>query len=91
MVATTKSWPVLSAEVTPVEGFYVRSNFKLPELSAASHRVAVDGNVERQLQLGLDDLRALGTRTVTIRLTRGTWKYYCEPHESVMFGRFTVR
>lgn len=31
-----------------------------------------------------------GTRTVTVRLTKGTWKYYCAPHESGMFGRFRV-
>src|SRR4051812_27112766 len=54
----------LSAEVTALDGFYIRSNFKLPELSARSHRIAVDGNVEHQLQLSLDDLRALGTKTL---------------------------
>jgi plastocyanin len=45
------------------------------------------GHVERELT----DVSEVGTKTVTIKLTRGTWKYYCEPHESVMFGRFTVR
>jgi plastocyanin len=32
-----------------------------------------------------------GSRTVTVRLTRGRWEYYCEPHESSMEGHFTVR
>jgi sulfite oxidase len=54
----------LGPEVTPLEGFYVRSNFKVPELSASAHRVAVAGNVERPLELSLDDLRKLGTRTL---------------------------
>jgi plastocyanin len=31
-----------------------------------------------------------GTRTVTIKLTRGAWRFYCEPHASMMFGRFAV-
>ena len=31
-----------------------------------------------------------GSRTVTVRLTRGRWEYYCEPHESSMEGHFTV-
>ena len=31
-----------------------------------------------------------GTRTITVRLTRGRWEYYCEPHESSMKGHFTV-
>ena len=39
----------------------------------------------------LSDVSDVGTKTVVIRLTRGTWKYYCEPHESMMFGTFTVR
>src|SRR3954471_11803011 len=54
----------LAPEITPTDGFYVRSNFKVPQLSAATHRVAVAGNVERPLDLGLDDLRRLGTRTI---------------------------
>jgi len=31
-----------------------------------------------------------GSRTITVRLTRGRWEYYCEPHESSMEGHFTV-
>lgn len=45
------------------------------------------GHFERELT----DVSDVGTRAVTIRLTRGTWKYYCEPHESMMFGSFAVR
>ncbi|HEY3107816.1 MAG TPA: sulfite oxidase [Chloroflexota bacterium] len=54
----------LEPEVMPTEGFYVRSNFAVPKLSAADHRVAVAGNVERPLELSLDDLRRLGTKTL---------------------------
>jgi Copper binding proteins, plastocyanin/azurin family len=32
----------------------------------------------------------IGTKTVTIRLRRGTYKYYCAPHESSMHGSFRV-
>jgi hypothetical protein len=31
-----------------------------------------------------------GTKTVTIRLRAGRYKFYCEPHESSMFGFFRV-
>src|SRR5215475_11383221 len=31
-----------------------------------------------------------GTKTVTITLKRGTYKYYCVPHESTMHGSFKV-
>jgi len=33
----------------------------------------------------------VGTKKVTVTLTRGKWKYYCTPHESIMFGFFTVK
>jgi DMSO/TMAO reductase YedYZ molybdopterin-dependent catalytic subunit len=55
----------LEAEVTPMPGFYVRSNFAVPELDAGDHRLGVEGAVSRPLSLSLDELRALGTRTVT--------------------------
>jgi plastocyanin len=32
-----------------------------------------------------------GTKTVTVKLKRGKWKYYCSVHESTMFGFFTVK
>ena len=31
-----------------------------------------------------------GTKTVTLRLKAGKYKYYCPNHESQMFGHFTV-
>ena len=31
-----------------------------------------------------------GTKKVLVALTKGKWKYYCTPHESIMFGFFTV-
>jgi hypothetical protein len=31
-----------------------------------------------------------GTKTTTIRLKTGKYKYYCPNHESFMFGRFRV-
>jgi plastocyanin len=32
-----------------------------------------------------------GTKTVTLALKRGTYKFYCVPHESTMHGSFRVR
>jgi hypothetical protein len=31
-----------------------------------------------------------GTKSATVRLRRGKWKYYCSVHESQMFGFFKV-
>ncbi len=33
----------------------------------------------------------VGTKRVLVTLTKGKWKYYCTPHESIMFGFFTVK
>jgi plastocyanin len=32
----------------------------------------------------------IGTKTVTLALKAGKYKYYCPPHEAMMFGHFTV-
>jgi plastocyanin len=32
----------------------------------------------------------VGTKTVTLTLKAGKYKFYCPPHESSMFGHFTV-
>jgi plastocyanin len=32
----------------------------------------------------------VGTKTFTMTLKAGAYKYYCPPHESVMFGHFTA-
>jgi plastocyanin len=32
-----------------------------------------------------------GTKTITLKLKAGGYKFYCPAHESTMFGRFTVR
>ena len=33
----------------------------------------------------------MGTKSLTLTLKKGKWKYYCTPHESSMFGFFTVK
>jgi plastocyanin len=33
----------------------------------------------------------VGTKTMTLKLKAGNYKYYCPPHEPKMFGRFTVK
>lgn len=33
----------------------------------------------------------VGTKTTTIKLKAGKYKYYCPNHESTMFGHFTVK
>jgi plastocyanin len=33
----------------------------------------------------------VGTKTATVKLKAGKYKFYCPPHESSMFGNFTVK
>ena len=33
----------------------------------------------------------VGTKTFAVNLKAGKYKYYCPPHEPMMFGRFTVK
>jgi plastocyanin len=39
----------------------------------------------------LTDVEFVGTKTFRVKLTRGEYKVYCDPHESTMFQTFTVR
>jgi len=57
--------PALEPAVTPASHFYVRSNFTVPDLDPASHRLTVGGAVRTQLNLSLEELRALGSRTIS--------------------------
>ena len=34
---------------------------------------------------------AVGTKTVTLKLKAGSYKFYCPAHEPTMFGHFTVK
>jgi plastocyanin len=54
---------------------------------AAIHDFEIEGpGVDR----AITTVPFVGTKTVTLRLRRGTYSYYCRPHESVMHGSFKV-
>ena len=36
-------------------------------------------------------VRFVGTKTVTLKLKAGSYKYYCVAHEATMFAHFTVK
>ncbi len=55
----------LEPDVTPTPSFYVRSNFAVPSLDAAAFRLGIGGAVRQALELTLDELRALGSQTIT--------------------------
>jgi DMSO/TMAO reductase YedYZ molybdopterin-dependent catalytic subunit len=55
----------LNTFITPTPQFYVRSHFALPTVDVNTWRLRVEGEVERPLDLSLDEIRRLPTRTVT--------------------------
>jgi plastocyanin len=55
---------------------------------AAIHAWSLDG--PNGYAKDLTKVPFIGTKTVTLKLKAGKYKYYCPPHESMMFGHFTV-
>jgi len=55
---------------------------------AAIHAWSLDG--PNGFAKDLTAVPFMGTKTVTLKLKAGKYKYYCPPHESMMFGHFTV-
>jgi DMSO/TMAO reductase YedYZ molybdopterin-dependent catalytic subunit len=58
----------LRAPITPLESFYVRSNFLEPDLDPVEWRLRIDGTVDTPRHWSLAQLQELGTedRTVTL-------------------------
>jgi len=93
--------PTLKGTVGP--GFTIsltQKGQKVKTLKAGKYLfvIADKGSIHNfTLQKGTGGGKALttvpfvGTKKVMVALTKGKWKYYCTPHESVMFGFFTVK
>lgn len=70
----------LDAWTIPVDQFYVRNHFAMPDIDAASWRLRVGGAVERAIELSLTDLRSLGsTRFDATMECAGNGRVYYEP------------
>jgi len=60
--------------------------FKISD-KAASHNFVLSGPVKKKLTT----VGFVGTKTVTIKLKKGKYEYYCAPHKPLMHGFFTVK
>ncbi len=70
----------LSSFVTPVERFYVRCHFPIPDIDVKSWRLSVEGEVEHPLELSYEDLRGMETRTITtVMECAGNGRAFLEP------------
>lgn len=70
----------LSEWLIPADLFFVRNHFPSPDLDAREWRVRVDGAVERPIELDLDSIRAMPSRTLTAVVEcAGNGRVYYEP------------
>jgi plastocyanin len=80
--------------LTDASGHRVRS-LKAGTYTIVVHDDSALHNFELEREHGLEreltDVSAVGTKTVRLKLTRGSYEAYCDPHKSTMFQRFTVR
>lgn len=57
---------------------------------AAIHSFVLEQESGGKFEKTLTSVSFTGTKSTTVTLKKGKWKYYCKPHESLMFGFFTV-
>ena len=57
---------------------------------AAAHNFELEQESGGNFDKDATTVPFVGTKTIMVTLKKGKWKYYCEPHESSMFGFFRV-
>ena len=57
---------------------------------ASIHDFVLEQQTGGKFEKQLTSVPFVGTKTATVKLKKGKWKYYCAPHESAMFGYFVV-
>ena len=101
-VGRTSATPKLQGTVGP--GYTIslkRGTKKVTKLKAGRYAFAISDKasihsfvIEQQtggkFEKTLSSVSFVGKKTVTVTLKKGKWKFYCKPHESIMFGFFTV-
>ena len=60
--------------------------FKIADKSDI-HNFALKGAMKKTFT----SISFTGNKTVTIKLKKGKYTYYCQPHASTMHGSFTVK
>jgi len=90
--------PVLNGTVGP--GFTItltQGGKKVTTLKAGTYtiKVADKSNIHNFHLMGpgvnkLTSVSAVGNQTWTVKLVKGTYRYQCDPHKTIMKGSFTV-
>jgi plastocyanin len=91
--------PTLSGTVGP--GFTItlkKAGKKVTRVSAGTYKIKINdrSNIHNFHLTGpglnkKTSVPSTGSTTWTVHLRRGTYKYVCDPHASMMKGSFTVR
>lgn len=77
----------------------MKAGQKVTTLKPGTYRIAIaDRSAEHNFMLRdgsaaprqLTTVGFTGSKTYTVKLTKGTWIFFCAPHASVMNGRFGV-
>lgn len=95
----SSSAPTLKGSVGP--GFTIsltQNGHRVTNVKAGMYRLVItDRSPEHNFVLrgpgatrSLTSVGATGSRTIMVKLTKGSWTYYCAPHASVMRGTFRV-
>lgn len=58
---------------------------------ASIHNFVLEEEKGGSFEKNLTTVPFTGTKAVKVKLKAGKWKFYCRPHESIMFGFFTVK
>ena len=98
--ARTTATPVLKGTVGP--GFTIslkKNGAKVTKLKAGTYTFVIDDKSTMH-SYALDGPKGFakdftsvpfkGSKTFTVALKKGSYKYYCAAHEAEMFGHFTV-
>jgi hypothetical protein len=95
--------PVLNGSVGPGYVITLKQNGKLVTTlkpgsysfviadKATVHNFVLEKKKGGTFEKELTQVPFKGTKTVPIHLTKGTYQYYCRPHEDLMQGEFTVK
>jgi DMSO/TMAO reductase YedYZ molybdopterin-dependent catalytic subunit len=58
----------LDGFITPVDRFFVRSHFSIPQIDLKTWRLKIEGEVETPLELTYDEVRTMASRTVAVTM-----------------------
>jgi plastocyanin len=75
----------------PVKSIKAGTYLLVVKDKASIHDFVLEQSKGGKFEKTVTGVSFVGTKKLKVRLTRGTWEFYCAPHESSMHGEFTVR